>query len=98
MRRTISFERACAQYVHRYTMDHVPAWAMERPDAQRNGDPIRADYYAPQFASDREWYDNTLFHGESELATRGHCYTSGQAWPLGHWLDKPYRKGVKQTA
>lgn len=98
MARELSFEAACAKYVHRYTMDHVPAWAMERPDAQRNDDPIRPGYYAPQFASDREWYEHTLFHGEHELATRTYCYTSGQTWPLGHWLDKPYRKEVKRTA
>jgi hypothetical protein len=22
-----TFERACAQYVHRFTMEHVPQWA-----------------------------------------------------------------------
>lgn len=95
MPRKLSFEAACAQYVHRYTMDHVPAWAMKRP-CDSGG--IETRYYAPQFASDREWYDNTLFHGEHWLATRGRCYTSGQTWPLGQWLDKPYRKEVKRTA
>jgi hypothetical protein len=27
MKRKISFERATAQYVHRFTMDHVPEWS-----------------------------------------------------------------------
>ncbi len=88
MKRKLSFERAKAQYVHRYTMEHVPAWAKERP-CDHGGTETR--YYAPQFRTDREWYDNTLFHGESELADKHHCYTSGQTWPLGQWLDKPFR-------
>lgn len=83
MTRKLSFERAKAQYVHRFTMDHVPQWARKaRPDGA---------FCAPQFASDREWYDNTVFEGESELASRSHCYTNGQTWPLGKALDKPLR-------
>jgi hypothetical protein len=42
-----SFEQAKAQYVHRFTMEHGAA-----PNGQ---------YYAPQFASDQEWYDHTQF-------------------------------------
>jgi hypothetical protein len=83
MSRKITFERAKAQYVHRFTMDHVPSWSQK---AHNNA------YYAPQYASDREWYDNTLFQGESEMASKNSCYSSGQTWPLGHWLDKPFRK------
>jgi hypothetical protein len=87
MSRPISFETACKQYVHRYTMEHVPAWARTPCD---NG-----KFYAPQFRSDREWYENTKFAGEHELADKKSCYTSGQTWPLGKWLDTPYRKNLR---
>lgn len=62
----------------------MPYWA---GNAAPNG-----KYYAPQFATDREWYDNTAFEGESELADKDHCHTSGQTWPVGQWLDQPYTK------
>ena len=81
--RKVSFERACAQYVHRFTMDHVPAWALK---------PCGGRHYAPQFRSDREWYEHTLFRGEPNWIGRGSdCYTTGQTWPLGHWLRAPYK-------
>lgn len=85
MQRKLSFEAAKAQYVHRYTMEFVPAWARKPADNSR--------YYAPQFNSDREWYDNTRFYGEDGfIGVRGHCYTTGQTWPLGQWLDAPYTR------
>ena len=80
-----SFETACAQYVHRFTMEHVPNWArIPRPDGS---------FYAPHFATDREWYAHTLFWGESPLADAHHCHTSGQTWPLGKALNTPFAKG-----
>lgn len=84
--RNISFEEACAQYVHRFTLDHVPAWAAQPASTGR--------YYAPQYRSDREWYELTYFPGEV-----GHpdypkrtkwCHSPGQTWPLGNWLTEPY--------
>lgn len=84
MTRPVSFELAKARYVHRYTMDHVPAWARAKA---HNG-----KFYAPQYRSDREWYELTKFHGESELADKKHCYSSGQTWPVGEWLDKPFQR------
>lgn len=81
----ITIEQAKAQYVHRYTMEHVPTWARLPAD---NG-----KFYAPQFRTDREWYENTTFHGEpGHLGDKKHCYTSHQSWPLGQWLDKPYTR------
>lgn len=81
--RKLSLAKAQAQYVHRYTMEHKPTWA-ELPHNGR--------YCAPQYRSDQEWYDHTLFPGE-----RGHpfpgedsCYSTGATWPMGTWLDKPY--------
>lgn len=85
MQRKVSFEQACAQYVHRFTVDHVPQWARKPCD---NG-----KYYAPQFASDREWYDTATFPGEPGLhGNCKHCISTGQTWPLGDWLDAPYRR------
>lgn len=84
MTKRLSFEQATARYVHRFTMDHVPSWATK----------VREDgtYYAPQFSSDREWYENTLFPGESELCMNGSCYTTNHSFPLGKALQTPYRK------
>ena len=76
-----TFEQAKRLFPHRFTVEQVPSWA-KRPDNGR--------WYAPQFATDREWYNNTLFNGESDLAGRHHCYTSNQSWPLGEWLDRRY--------
>ncbi len=86
-KRKISLKTAQSRYPHRYTMDHVPNWAKRPCDG--NG-----KYYAPQYVSDQEWYDNTIFPGE-----KGHplgkdhddcCHTTNQTWPLGQWLDKQY--------
>jgi hypothetical protein len=89
MSRPISFERACAKYPHRYTMEHVPDWARHRaPGGQ---------FYAPQYRSDREWYDLTKFPGELPKAFffGGHCYSTGQTWPRGHWLDRPFQRSQR---
>jgi len=78
-----TFEQAIAQYVHRYTMEHVPQWART--------DMIGDRYPAPQYRTDREWYDNTLFLGEpGHIGGRKHCYTTNQTWPLGETLAAPY--------
>lgn len=80
-----SFEKACGTYVHRFTMDHVPAWAKEIR--------VGGDYYAPQFRSDREWYENTLFPGEpGHFGDRHSCYTNNQTWPVGKSLQKPFTR------
>ncbi len=90
MKKRPTFEQACAAYVHRYTMDHVPQWARRRP-IDDGGTETR--YYAPQYASDREWYDNTLFNGDvgypyGKRSTD--CFSTGATWPLGKWLKRPY--------
>lgn len=84
MQRTLSFENAKQQYPHRYTMEFVPSWAALQAN---NG-----KYYAPQYRSDREWYEKTLFVGETALADHDYCYSSGQTWPLGEWLERPYQE------
>jgi len=73
-----TLEEAKRMYPHRYTMEHRPYWALRpAPNGRR---------YAPQYRTDAEWYNNTLFPGESELTDRHHCYSTGETWPLGQWL------------
>lgn len=78
----LSFKDACAQYVHRFTMEHVPTWARQQRED--------GSYYAPQFRTDREWYENTVFPPQNGL--RKYCTTSGETWPLGKSLNKPFVK------
>jgi len=85
MSRKVSFEEAKARYTNRYTCEHVPAWA--RKINEGNG-----KYYAPQFTTDAEWYSNTKFRGEpGYLGIGSDCYTTGLTFPLGKWLDAPFR-------
>lgn len=88
MTRKVSFEQAKRMYIHRYTMEHVPQWA--------KGVAMNGKFYAPRYRSDREWYENTVFPGEAEwLGPREkHCHSDGQSWPLGHWLEHPFKKGA----
>lgn len=87
--RPLTLAQACAQYPNRYTAEHVPAWASKA--CEGNG-----LFYAPQFASDVEWYNNTKFHGEvGHVGKKSDCYTSGQTWPFGNWLSAPYVVGVE---
>ena len=78
--RPISFNRARNTYIHRYTLDHIPAWAREphKPGI----------WYAPQYASDREWYEHTLFPGEGGIERDSKfCSSTRQTWPCGNWLN-----------
>lgn len=89
MARTISFQEAKAKYPYRYTAEHVPAWAL-KPEFHENSKTF--SYYAPQFKTDREWYENTIFPGEQGHDGVGDaCITRNQKWPFGIWLDKPFK-------
>lgn len=79
-----TFEDARARYVHRFTMEHMPAWARKPAD---NG-----KFYAPQYRTDREWYDNFIFVGQDGTRA-GEQRSTNESWPLGQWLDAPYVKG-----
>ncbi len=82
-----TLEQAKYLYVHRFTMEHIPQWALQ---------PHASKYYAPQYRTDQEWYDNTFFSGdEGHLGTAKECTSTNQSWPLGTWLDAPYTKGMK---
>lgn len=84
MTRRLSFNEACARFVNRYTAEHVPTFA-------RKMNPCNGKFYAPQFASDLEWYENTRFYGEpGHIGGRAYCHTTGQTWPLGQWLEQPF--------
>lgn len=79
----LSFREACAIYVHRFTMEHVPQWARKQRDD--------GTYYAPHYASDKEWYDNTVFPPHNPISKKD-CWSSSQTWPLGKALDQPYTR------
>jgi hypothetical protein len=84
-----SFEDACRMYPHRYTMEHIPHWAKAPCTNERTGEVIF--YYAPQYRSDREWYENTLFPGEpGHLIGKRHCQSEKATWPLGQKLSELY--------
>lgn len=78
-----SLEQAKAQYTNRFTMEHVPSWALQK---RQDG-----TFYAPQFRSDAEWYENTSFPTNPR---ERFCTTINQSWPLGQALSQPYRKGA----
>lgn len=82
-KRNIPFDVACREYQSRYTLEHIPSWV----NKQINGTHL---YYAPQYATDREWYDNTVFPGEEGLvADAGYSESRTATWPLGRALSKP---------
>lgn len=86
--RPLTLAQACAQYPHRFTMDHVPAWAR---DQREDG-----TFYAPQFRSDAEWYELAKFPGEGGLSRRSRYCTSGApTWPLGKSLPAVYSVGTR---
>ena len=93
------FAEMCQQYPHRYTMEHIPQWviASNAPGATRSSQyhvDGRRVYYAPVYASDREWYDNTLFPGEAGYIGDGSaCFSTGATFPLGRYLSGPYKIG-----
>lgn len=89
--RSITFEFAKALYVNRYTMEHKPDWA--------HGPRVDGQYYAPQYTTDKEWYDRTMFHGESDLVgSARHCYSQCPTWPLGQSLNSPFFPTVGKGA
>lgn len=84
MPRPITLEQAKLNYIDRFTMEHIPQWAKT--------DTFGAGLYpAPQYRTDKEWYNNTLFHGESRLASPNACYSLNKTWPLGETLAARYR-------
>lgn len=85
-KRPLTFAQAKAMYSNRFTMEHVPPWSQD--PHPHNGKPR---YYAPQYRTDAEWYENTNFPGEDNVP-EGFCLSRNQSWPLGEWLSEPYRR------
>jgi hypothetical protein len=80
-----TFDQAKAYYLHRYTMEYMPAWAHHSCNGK---------FYAPQYANDLEWYEATVFPGEPKhYGPRTHCNSAKQSWPLGHWLEAAFNGG-----
>ena len=69
--------QAKALYPYRYTLEHKPQWASKPAP---NG-----KLYAPQYASDAEWYANTVFPPH-EMGYGSDCYSTGASRPTGEWL------------
>lgn len=66
---------ALARYVHRFTAEHVPAWAREpRPDGRP---------YPVQFANDADWLAHTDFPvtRRGEISARPSSCYSRPTWP-----------------
>ncbi len=86
MPRPISFEQACSLYTLRFTLEHVPPWG-RRPSA------ATGLFYAPNYVSDREWYDNTLFPGDTYPNGERVKFAQSRhhTFPLGRWLTAPYQ-------
>jgi hypothetical protein len=89
--RPVSFEEACNRYVHRFTMDHVPAWA-QKPVARSSPHEGGGKYPGPHYGSDLEWYKNTEFPDRG--GRKRYCRSTRQTYPLGKWLDKPFTLGM----
>lgn len=71
-----------AAYVHRYTRNHIPAWAEKE---WKNG-----ERYPAQFNSDSEWLENSWFglRKDGRLDRKKHFCFSSPTWPLNPELRK----------
>jgi hypothetical protein len=86
--RPVSFKEALVIGDGRFTLEHIPEWYRRSP--RRHG--VVEMYHAPQFRSDREWYDNTVFFGEAgHYGGPKNYHSLNYSWPLGMWVEKPYR-------
>lgn len=88
-KRTLTLEQAKILFPHRLTGEHIPSWALA---PLSNG-----EYYAPQYKDDKEWYENTFFPGEHELAVNGMCFSTNHTFPLGYYLKAPFKVNVKSS-
>lgn len=74
--------KALAQFVHRFTLDHKPAWA-HKPRMAVDEDGVTRPYaYAPQFASDADWLAHTMFNVKKDGTLRKASCWSKPTWPL----------------
>ncbi len=78
--RSMGFEQAKQAFPLRFTMENIPHWA---------GVSVNGLYHAPQYATDREWYDNTIFPGEEGGDDRK-AISQNQTYPLGRTMKTPF--------
>ena len=74
--------KALAQFVHRFTGEHTPAWArLPMPDGRA---------YAVQFKDDADWLRHTCFavNNDGKLSKRVHFCESSPTWPNNPELRK----------
>lgn len=91
----MTFEQAKSMYVHRFTMEHVPDWARGSFDGPCGDRELVGRYPAPQYRTDREWFENTKFPPDNPFAVSKRdksCYSTNPSWPLGQSLEKPFRR------
>lgn len=89
MARALSLVQACSKYQHRYTGEHIPEWAVLTAPVRFKG---VSHFYAPTYATDKEWYDNTDFPGEGDVSSKAtHCESHNYTFPFGKWLAEPYQ-------
>lgn len=95
--RPLTLAQAQERYPHRFTQDHFPAWAAHPLRRDRLGE--AEDYPAPQYASDAEWYERTIFPGEGGLPRNAHgmCVSNRPTFPLGERLPHAYRDVPRGT-
>ena len=48
-------------------------------------------FYAPQYRTDREWFENTVFP-PNQMCHGTDCFSTNPSWPLGKQLSAPYRR------
>lgn len=90
--RVISLTEAKKQFINRFTMEHIPQWAIDKPTPAHSGGTANW-FYAPQYKTDLEWYENTIFPGEENLAKNSaYCESKNPSWPLGQTLLEMFKK------
>ena len=89
----MSFDDAKKKFGNRYTLEHVPAWAKNEFTSSSG----EKKFYAPQYKSDQEWYDNTTFPPHNNFSKKDCCSVKA-SWPKGKWLKAPLSGGTVTEA
>lgn len=74
-------KEAKRQYTNRFTMEHRPTWATQQAPSGM--------FYAPQYKTDEEWFENTIFPPRNPYH-KTDCHSLNASWPMGKWLDSVY--------
>lgn len=81
---SIDQKAALNKFVHRFTKEHVPSWSKKEWKDGKT--------YPVQFASDREWLENTKFYvtKDGRLDNKHDSCESSATWPDNPELRKIY--------